>query len=234
MKKIISLCLVGVLLPLAGQAQQRPVLVELFTSQGCSSCPAADRMLSELSLDKDILALSFHVDYWDYIGWKDTFASERFTRRQYAYARAGGRDMVYTPQMIINGTIDAVGNRHADVQAAVDDRTRQSPRVRLRAEMAGHEVHIRAEPLAGPVTPAEVQLVRFQPRAEVAVRYGENAGKMLDYVNIVREIGTVANWDGTAPLDIRVPAPGDLPAAVIMQAGGMGEVLSAALAEAAR
>ena len=105
----------------AGSAQDKPVVVvELFTSQGCSSCPPADALLDRLSSRNNVLALSLHVDYWDYIGWKDKFASPAHTARQQAYARAAGRRSVYTPQMIINGLDDVAGTAPMDVADMID------------------------------------------------------------------------------------------------------------------
>src|SRR6056297_1175836 len=104
----------------SAMAQERPVVVELFTSQGCSSCPPADAYLHKLAAREDVIALALHVDYWDYIGWKDSFGKAAWSDRQHGYAKAAGRGMVYTPQMIINGTDHVVGNRPKDVEYLID------------------------------------------------------------------------------------------------------------------
>jgi len=115
----------------AAQAEGQPVVVELFTSQGCSSCPTADEFLMELAQRPDIIALSMHVDYWDYIGWKDTFAQPKFTSRQKAYAKAIGSRTIYTPQMIVNGLDRVEGNSPDTVLTAIDEQKGGTPSVEL-------------------------------------------------------------------------------------------------------
>ncbi|HEY3149203.1 MAG TPA: DUF1223 domain-containing protein, partial [Dongiaceae bacterium] len=153
-----------------------PMVVELFTSEGCSSCPPADALLGELAQRQYVLPLSFHVDYWDYIGWKDRFADPLYTRRQYAYAQAQGSSMVYTPQMIVAGAIDVVGSDRKAVEKALKT-------AYTRNEMYG--IHVKREddgrvvaqfPEAPIGVPATVWLVTYQKSAQSHVKAGENAG----------------------------------------------------------
>lgn len=213
----------------AALAENRPVVVELFTSQGCSSCPPADAFLHELSKREDVIALALHVDYWDYIGWKDSFAQPAFTQRQKAYARAAGSRSVYTPQMIIAGQDHVVGTheedantlilRHATVQTGVE--------LALDRDAAG-QIVIRAEAGQGVNGPLVVHLVRYSPSQRVEITRGENAGRLMDYANVVTEWTTLAEWDIAAPLQLTAGAAGDQPAVVILQRKGAGAILAAA------
>ena len=145
-----------------------PVVVELFTSQGCSSCPPADALLTELNDRDDVLPLSLHVDYWDYIGWADRFASPRFTMRQKAYAKSAGRKMVYTPQMIIGGEDDVVGHNSRKVEAAINRQKKSDPSAGLDVMPRSATVFLVKLRALGPVRDdAVVQLVRFMPSAHV-------------------------------------------------------------------
>src|SRR6266404_679093 len=133
----------------AGQHAQRPVVVELFTSQGCSDCPAADRIVAELAKRKDVIALSLPITYWDMLGWKDTFATDANTKRQKAYAKAMNRSGIYTPQMIVDGLLDVVGNQRSRVMMAIDTRTHQrrngeQPGLSLAVESGHVEISIAA------------------------------------------------------------------------------------------
>lgn len=209
-------------------AQDRPVLVELFTSQGCSSCPPADKLLGELSRRDDVIALALHVDYWDYIGWKDVFAKPAFTERQRGYAHRAGRSMVYTPQMIINGTDHVVGNRLKDVSDLIARHKQDKSPVHLTLERQRGRLRIGARADAGHRGRGVVQLARYLPSARVEISRGENAGRTLEHSNIVTDLRVVAEWDMAAPLDIEVPLEGDLPAVVIVQNGRYGPVEAAA------
>ena len=209
-------------------ADDHPVLVELFTSQGCSSCPPADEFLSTLAEREDVIALALHVDYWDYIGWKDAFADPAFTARQKAYAIAGGRRSVYTPQMIVGGREHVVGNHPVDVMDLVRKHADQAQPVTLTLRRQGDLVHITArasQPLPEPVV---VQLVRYRPSARVEIQKGENAGRSVEYSNIVTEWHILGEWDTRQGLDTGGPVPGDQPVVVIVQKKGPGEVLAAA------
>jgi hypothetical protein len=172
-------------------------VVELFTSQGCSSCPPADRVLAELAGRDDTLALAWHVDYWDYLGWKDIFANPQHTKRQKGYARSLAKPSVYTPQAIINGRLDVVGSRGKLVAQALDEMagTQNGLTVQVGAEVEDGMLKIRIEhsPQAKDAT---LWMVYLDREREVEIVRGENRGRTLRYKNIVRDfemIGMVHN-----------------------------------------
>lgn len=203
-------------------------VVELYTSQGCSACPPADEFLRKLAADPDVIALALHVDYWDYIGWSDHFAKAHFTERQKAYAHLVGSNTIYTPQMIVGGRDQVAGSDPEQVERAIR-RDQRAPRaVQLQLMRQGNQVVIVAEaspPLSAPV---QVQLVRYHPLASVDIEYGENAGRVLDYANIVTDWDSLGQWDGVSALHLTAPVSGDDPVVVILQAEGPGEILAAA------
>ena len=209
-------------------AQSGPVLVELFTSQGCSSCPAADAyFLEELAGRDDVIALALHVDYWDYIGWKDHFADPRFTKRQKAYARAAGHRTVYTPQMIVAGQDHVVGTHPNEVAELLRKRAAEVMPVQMTMVRQGENVIITAH-TAQPVGPVMVQLVRYQPLETVMITRGENAGRTVKYANIVQSWTQLGAWDGHGQLKLKAKAPGAMPTVAILQKQGFGPVLAAA------
>ncbi|MFW8592872.1 DUF1223 domain-containing protein [Cribrihabitans neustonicus] len=227
--------------PPVPDAPQPPVLVELFTSQGCAACPPADALLHRLAGREGVLPLALHVDYWDYIGWKDRFADPAHTKRQKGYAQAAGRRMIYTPQMIVMGIDDVMGSDAVQVAEAIA-RHKDAPRlVSLGLERAGESLLIRLEPRGSRLegiahTGREaaqliVQLVRYAPLKTVRITRGELAGRTLSYANVVEDWQLVAEWDGRAPLDLVVPLPGPNRAAVVVQQGAYGPVLAAAAAD---
>lgn len=190
--------------PLSGAARADPrAVIELFTSQGCSSCPPADALLAEIARDPDIIALSLPVDYWDRLGWKDTFAEHAFTERQVAYADVRGDGKVYTPQAVVNGQQHVVGSSRGGIDAAVAD-TAASLSVPLRVARRGDELVVSVG--AGPgTTNGKVVLMPLIGARDVSVGHGENARRTLTYTNIVRDIVPIADWTGTA-LERTVPA----------------------------
>jgi len=212
-------------LVLAGPARAAPVVVELFQSQGCSSCPPANANVNAIAGRPGVLALSFGVTYWDSLGWKDTFASKAFTERQYAYARGLGRSNVATPQVVVNGRIDLVGGDRAALERAI---RRAGPVGPARVAFAPGAVSIAAG--AAPWNGADVWLVRYDPRIlSVPIKRGENNGKTLPHRNIVRELVRLGGWTGTVQT-FRLAPPRD-PAwrtAVLVQAAGGGAILGAA------
>ncbi|WP_238995690.1 DUF1223 domain-containing protein [Sphingomonas solaris] len=202
-----------------------PVVVELFQSQGCSSCPPANASLNAIAGRADVLALSFAVTYWDQLGWKDGFAQPAFTARQWDYARAGRRPNVATPQMIVNGRGVLVGSDPARVAEALrrHDRGAGGPAIRV----APGRVAI--GPAQAGVQPATVWLVRYDPRIiAVAVRAGENAGRTLPHRNIVRALMPLGRWNGTA-MSFAVPPGPDAAwrTAVLVQQGSGGPIVAA-------
>jgi hypothetical protein len=214
-----------------------PVVVELFTSQGCSDCPAADQLVVELAKRKGVIALSFPITYWDMLGWKDTFATGPNTKRQQAYAKAMNRSGVYTPQMIIDGVVDVVGNQRERVLEVVAARTLQAAAseepVDLnlglasgRVEISIGKTHAKTKPLA------TIWVMRTMSYAAVQVEKGENKNRMLTYANLVRDLQRAGEWTGE-PMKIDLPVtPGSAKqdgVAVILQNRDYGEVLAAAV-----
>jgi len=216
----------------AEMASNRPVVVELYTSQGCSSCPPADALLGELAKEPGVLALSFHVDYWDYIGWKDPFAAAQYTNRQRDYAAKLGLRYVYTPQMVIDGRHDAVGSNRRAVTRAISESAETAPAVTvtLDAENGGRAMLSAGTAPAGGAT---VWLVTFDDDHDTAVERGENRGHSLHNSNVVRELTALGTWTGEAkefPLDLAAArAAGRGGCAVIVQDGRGGPVIGAAM-----
>ena len=209
-----------------------PVVVELFTSQGCSSCPPADALLGELAGQPGILALEMHVDYWDYIGWKDLYAKPEITDRQRAYARDLGLRYIYTPQMVIDGRDDVVGSRRSSVLDKIAQAAQRPKPVAVTVDPSdGGRVKVAAG--EAPEGGATVWLVTFDRQHQTAVERGENAGHTLSNYNVVREMDAIGLWTGE-PLEIALDLAGAAAAgrdgcAVIVQAGGTGPVLGAAM-----
>ena len=204
------------------------VVVELYTSQGCSSCPPADALLAELADKPDVIALSLHVDYWDYLGWKDEFAQAAFTERQKRYAQTAGSTMIYTPQMVIGGVDQIVGTKAMKLSEIIMTQKAISEPVMLSASWQGATVRIIAEPTTKISKPIIVQLVRYIPEQTVKIKRGENAGRELTYHNVVMSWQAVGDWDGAAQMQMDVPQEGDAPAVVILQQGKSGPILAAA------
>ncbi len=206
-----------------------PVVVELFTSQGCSACPPADALLRDLGEDPGILPLALHVDYWDYLGWSDSFAFPAATRRQKSYAEAAGETMVFTPQMIVGGQVSVAGFKPGKVLSAIMAARAAPDRVSISVARAGDgQVGLRIEAVAPFAASAEVVLVRYRDSARVDIRSGENAGRSVTYSNIVTEWSVLEVWDGTTPLVTEAALAPPLSSAVLVQAAGPGEVLGAA------
>lgn len=223
-----AVCGLWIVLASGAGAQQgpAPVVVELYTSQGCSSCPPADAFFATLADQPGVIPLALHVDYWDYIGWKDRFADPAFTERQKAYARAAKSRTIYTPQMIVNGDARVEGNDAEAVAAAIRAALPGPGRIELSRE--GGSLRIRAEaPPDAAGGAVSVQLVRYRPQATVEITHGENAGQVVSYRNIVTEWTKLAEWPGQPPLEIEAPA-GDGPAVVLVQRAGPGAILAAA------
>jgi hypothetical protein len=208
-------------------AEPAPVVVELFTSQGCNSCPPADRHLGELAKRDDVLPLSFHVTYWDRLGWPDTFGLEASTARQERYAAWLGLDRVYTPQMVIGGRIDVVGGSRARVLEAIQllqSGAAPGPTLTLTGD--------RLSLGAGEQDDATIWLVAFDDHHDVAIERGENRGRTLRYHHVVRELTRLADWRGRA-LELALPlarlsAAGRDGAAILVQRSRDGVILAAA------
>lgn len=206
-----------------------PVVVELYTSQGCSSCPEADALFAELARDPRVIALALHVDYWDYLGWKDGFGQEAFTKRQKSYARAAGDRMIYTPQLVVGGVERLVGNKREDLEAAVARQAALAARVRLTVTRgADGRIMIRAEAVPPSDSSLRIDIVRYRPEQQVQIERGENAGHSFTYHNIVTSWDTLAVWRATVPFEMAAPDTGSGPLVVIVQADGPAEILAAA------
>jgi hypothetical protein len=181
------------------QADPPRAVVELFTSQGCSSCPPADAVLAELSREPDIVALSFPVNYWDYLGWKDTLAHKAFTERQKAYAHARRDRQVYTPQMIINGTEPCIGSDRARVEASIREATGTQTALPLAVDLKEHNgtVTIEVQETAtSDMRAAEVWVLPVLRRHTVPIERGENRGRTVTYANVVRGLKRIGEWRG--------------------------------------
>lgn len=168
---------------------QPKAVVELFTSQGCHSCPPADKLIGKFASGKEILGLSWHVDYWDYLGWKDTFASRSNTERQYSYARSLRERQVYTPQAIINGRAHEVGSREGELQQHVDHfaASNKGMLVPIKASMSVDSLNIKIDDAAYAQS-STLYMIYFDKNASVKITRGENTGKTITYHNIVRKI----------------------------------------------
>ena len=220
----------------AGQPTEPAPLVvaELFTSEGCSSCPPADRLLARLANDVEVLALSYHVDYWDRLGWADRFGSPEWSARQRAYARTlDGR--VYTPQLVIGGDAGVVGSQARDVQAALDEAERdtQPARIELRPELDGRTVRVdyavEGEALG---ESARLHVLLVQRAGRSYVLRGENRGRHLDHAHIVRAADTREPGTGTAELAmIGGLDADDVFVAALVQTARVGRILGAARAD---
>lgn len=218
------------LLALPAAAETRPVVVELFTSQGCSSCPPAEAFMRDLAARPDLVALEWHVDYWDDLHagasgvWKDPFSAPEHTRRQRAYNKAlTGRASAYTPQLVIDGAAETVGSRRAEIERLIADRPDTENKASIAFGGRGGDLTVTASAPPG----ATVRLVRFAKALVTRVERGENAGKTLAEAHVVRR-QDVLGVTGADPLTVaaRAPAAGE-GCAVLIEDGDGGAVLAA-------
>jgi hypothetical protein len=218
---IIGFALAG-LLTAAHAEDAPPVVVELFTSQGCSSCPPADAFLTDLARQRsDVLPLAFHVTYWDYLGWKDPYSLDAATDRQRDYARHLGEDGVYTPQMVVDGTKGFVGSDRREGLGAIAVAAAKTVPVTLARDADALVVTV--GPGAGT---AQVLLVGFDPSHDTPVGRGENGGRTLRETNIVRSLTPIGAWTGSAVTLHTMPRAGE-GFAVLLQAED-GRIIGAA------
>ncbi len=224
MRILLALALGALAAPAFAADASRPTVVELFQSQGCSSCPPANAALASYADRGDILALTYAVTYWDRLGWKDTFGRAEYTERQYAYARSLGDSGVYTPEVVVNGRAAGVGADASEVEALARKTDRGASGPELRIESEAVTIAAGAAPAGG----AEVWLALFDPRTlEVPVARGENAGRTLAHRNVVKRLVRLGAWDGGAER-LALPPSGGLARAVIVQRRGVGPILAAA------
>jgi len=229
MKRIFALLAVAAgLLPFGAALADGPLtVVELYTSQGCSSCPPADRLAGELTKRKDVLPLSLHVDYWDYIGWKDPFARAEHTERQRAYSRQFNLRYVYTPQMVVDGTFQASGGNPSDIYAFIE-KSKALPHVpvKLVRGAAGLKVALPEFAVDGSI---DVISVFADRRHETRIKKGENGGQTLAYHNVVRDMQSIGAWRGEArEIDIPMSEAGGEICAVILQDPTTRRIIGAA------
>jgi hypothetical protein len=235
-KNVVSLGLAGVMafgMAACAQAQtappDKPVVVELFTSQGCSSCPPADALLGELARLPNVVALAFHVDYWDSIGWRDRYEIPLAAARQARYVDTLSLSSAFTPQVVIDGLASYVGSDRRRILAAMANRQEEVP---VAVEVSPSELIISLPERAG-LRSYDVNLVAYLPEASTAIGRGENSGRTLTEFNIVREFRRVATWDGKASV-LRLPVvsfPADASrVAVLLQKSNQGSIVGSAVA----
>ena len=191
---IAGLLMVSCALAVAGEPR---ALVELFTSQGCSSCPAADRLLGELAADPSLVVVSVPIDYWDYLGWKDTLAIPGHSARQRAYAHVRGDREVYTPQVVVNGSVHVLGSDHAAIEHAIaqTDRISAVMSAPVQLSLAGNDLSVSVATAKEHVG-GEVWLCPLTQSVPVEIGRGENSGRTITYHNVVRRWLKLGDWTG--------------------------------------
>lgn len=221
-RSILFFCLAATVALPASAADHSPTVVELFTSQGCSSCPPANANLIKVSNRKDVLALSFSVTYWDYLGWRDTFGKPEFTERQIAYEPALKQAGPYTPQMVVNGTTTAIGNNLSEVESLL---AQASPLTGPSLVISQDRVDVGAGSKA---EDADVWLVRYDPQVEaVPIARGENSDATLQHTHVVRRLDRLGAWNGR-PASFSLPrSQAGLKTAILVQRPKGGPILSA-------
>ncbi|PDT73026.1 DUF1223 domain-containing protein [Bradyrhizobium sp. C9] len=213
-------------------------VVELFTSQGCSSCPPADKIIGDLAKDPNVIALSMPIDYWDYLGWKDTLADSRFSARQKAYSHMRGDRDVYTPQAVINGSAHVIGSDRASIESAIKDTEKSGSvmSVPVTMTLTGKQINVSVAASKSPaVSRGEVWICSISKSVPISIARGENRGREITYHNVVRNLLKVGDWNGssgswTVPLE-NITRDGVDAAAVYVQDGNRdkpGPMLGAA------
>jgi len=225
MRGFLFLSLALAALPLTAAAKPPPVVVELYTAQGCASCGEANANLIKLASRPQVLALTFPVDYWDYLGWPDTFAKPEFADRQKAYVAQLALREPYTPQVVVDGRAQAGGLQTDKVDKLIDQAAGEHPKPPQIAFVGGKRVDVGA---GRPPRPgAEVWLVRYDPRQQdVMVKKGDNRGQTVEHINVVREITRLGSWKGR-PVAYRLPAASEegLATVVLVQGAKGGRIL---------
>jgi hypothetical protein len=224
---------------MAARAGEARAVLELFTSQGCSSCPPADRLVGQLAKDPSLIALSVPIDYWDYLGWRDTFANPAHSARQRAYARSRGDGQVYTPQIVVNGAADALGSDQSAIEHAISQTEHKAGAMSLPVTLAVNNGTINVSVVAAEKTPAaEVWLCPITKAVPVAIGRGENRGRTITYHNVVRnwlKLGALSATQSSWNVPIaQIKAEGIDAAAIMIQEGSHdrpGIILGAALTD---
>jgi hypothetical protein len=236
----LSLAVVAsALLASAGVRAEPRAVIELFTSQGCSSCPAADKLAGELARDPSLVVMSLPIDYWDYLGWKDTLALPGHTNRQRAYSKSRGDREVYTPQVVVNGTVHVLGSDKEAIDNAIAQTRNQQGTLSLAVSVSvsGEQISVSVPAGTGAITKGEIWLCPISKDVPVAVGKGENSGHTITYHNVVRKWVRLGEWTGVArtfTLPLRdVTGAGADTVAVVVQAGSKeapGNMLGATVA----
>ena len=214
-------------------------VVELFTSQGCSSCPPADKIIGELAKDPNVIALSMPIDYWDYLGWKDTLADSRFSARQKAYSQMRGDRDVYTPQVVVNGSAHVIGSDRAGIDDAIKDTGKSDGvmSVPVTMSLSGKQINVSVAASKAPsIAHGEVWICSISKAVPISIGRGENRGQEITYHNVVRNLLKVGDWNGssgswTVPLE-NISREGVDAAVVYVQDGNRdkpGPMLGAAM-----
>ena len=241
MKRRVALpiaVIASALLSSAAMGAEPRAVIELFTSQGCSSCPPADKLAGELAQDPSLLVMSLPIDYWDYLGWKDTLANPGHTNRQRAYSRARGDREVYTPQVVVNGMAQVLGSDRSAIDSAIKHTAKHAGTLSLpvAVSVADNQISVNVPADKGKVTKGEIWLCPITRNVPVAVGKGENSGNTITYHNVVRKWIKLGEWTGaartfTVPLK-DVTGEGIDSMAVVLQAGSKeapGHMLGAAV-----
>ena len=224
---------------LQGAGGEVRAVLELFTSQGCSSCPPADALMEQFAARKDVIALSLPVDYWDYLGWKDTLANPKFSARQKYYAKERGDGRVYTPQMMVSGRAHAVGSSAEQIEAAIQATEKQfaEARIPVKVKIDGKRIVIEtgAAPAGSANREATLWLAMVHRESSIKIERGENRGKTVKYVNVVRELNPIGMWSGKASTHEisreAVAEAGNEICVVLLQVGKAGPIIGAAKTE---
>jgi len=197
---VFAAAFAGTALATPAIAGEPRAVIELFTSQGCSSCPSADKLMGELSKDPSLITMSLPVDYWDYLGWKDTLALHGHTTRERAYANARGDREVYTPQVVVNGLVHVLGSDKAAIESAIAQTRHDASPLTLPVTLTVADGTVTAEVPAATDshTTGEVWLCPITSKAQVAVGRGENHGRTLSYYNVARRWMKLGDWNGQA------------------------------------
>lgn len=226
MKRLVSLTLTALVLAAGGSVVAQPVVVELFTSEGCSSCPPADVLLGELARRPGIIALAYHVDYWDELGWKDRYSIPAATQRQQGYVKRLSRAGAFTPQIVVSGDTSLVGSNRVEVDRAI-----AGDRDTLAMKLSKGAGNLQIQFTEAWREPMDVYLVSYLAQATDKIERGENANRTLKHFNVVRSFKRVGTWNGK-PQRMTAPIAG-LPrdatsVAVILQRKNQGAIAGAA------
>jgi hypothetical protein len=238
---LTGVCLVA-LISTTGLAEEykQKVVLELFTSQGCSSCPPADALLSEFAKRTNIVALTMPVDYWDHLGWKDTLAKGIFTKRQRAYAESWGDEGVYTPQIVVDGLMQIVGSHASEIEDAIQNTAATLHEVQvpvfLKKDGNSLELEVGATPEGATYHAGTLWIAFFTHSVSVDINRGENDGRRIVYTNVVRNLTTAGRWEGVrVNYHIAIPRGSDIDGcAAFLQADEPKAVLGAAIARFGR